>query len=249
MIIKTLITKLISQKYYIFIFNSKIYQKIKFIKKTIQNSFSSNIADERSDIIKNSLKYYFLLSNFKKERINIVECGVGKGISLSCIDKISKLMNFETQIWAFDSFEGFPKFSIEDKGKYKTGFNKPMYKLYDIEYVKKTMRSHDIDLEQIEKCKFIKGFFPESFKYYNGDSIDFLHIDVDLYNSYNHCLKYFWPYLKEGSIVLFDEYKNKNDLNKWPGASRAIDEFFLKNKLDVKKIKQEKYTGKFFYQL
>lgn len=241
--------KSILKKIYLLFFYSKIYQKIKFKKNAFLNSFNKNVASERTDLIKNSLKFYFLFSNFKKEKINIVECGVGSGESLSYIHKISKLMNFETQIWAFDSFEGFPKFSIEDKGKYKTGFNKPIYKLYDVEYVKKTMKSYDIDVEQIEKCKFIKGFFPESFKHYNGDSIDFLHIDVDLYNSYKHCLEYFWPYLKEGSVVVFDEYKNKDDLYKWPGASKAIDEFFFKNKLDVQKIRQEKFKGKFFYQL
>lgn len=241
--------KLILKKIYFLIIYSKIYQIIKYKKKNIFNLFKNNIFKEKSDLIKNSLKFYFLLSNIKKKKINIVECGVGAGDSLSCIHKVSKLMNLETQIWAFDSFEGFPNFTSEDEGKYKRGYNKPNYKLYDVQYVKKTMKSYGIDAEQIAKCKFVKGFFPESFKNYNGDFIDFLHIDVDLYQSYKYCLEYFWPYLNEGSIVVFDEYKNKNDLYKWPGASKAIDEFFLKKNLDVHKIRQENFKGKYYYQL
>ena len=38
---------------------------------------------------------------------------------------------------------------------------------------------------------------------------------------------------KQRISVLFDEYKSKSDLYKWPGASKAIDEFFTKN-LDIK---------------
>ena len=133
-------------------------------------------------------------------------------------------MNFDTKIWAFDSFQGFPNFTIEDQVKYKEGPNKAKYKLYDIEFVKKNMKSYGISEEEIQKCNFIKGLFPESFKNYNEDCIDFLHLDVDLYDSYKHCLEYFWPYLKDGSVVVFDEYKNQTDLYKWPGASKAIDE-------------------------
>lgn len=112
---------------YRYLFNTKIYQKIKFNINTIYKSLNNNTTNERSDVVKNSLKYFFLLSHFKKEKIKIVECGVGQGRSLSYLHKISKLMNFKTQIWAFDSFEGFPKFSIEDKVKYKSNFNKPIY--------------------------------------------------------------------------------------------------------------------------
>ena len=141
--------KLIIKKIYFLIIYSKFYQIIKYKKKNIFGLFKNNIFKEKSDLMRNSLKFYFLLSNIKKKKINIVECGVGSGDSLSCIHKVSELMNFETQIWAFDSFEGFPNFSSEDEGKYKRGYNKPNYKLYDVKHVKKTMKSYDVDDEQI----------------------------------------------------------------------------------------------------
>ena len=114
---------------------------------------------------------------------------------MSYICKISKLLDIEANIWAFDSFEGFPKSTTEDEGKYKAGI-KLHYKLYNIKFVKNYMKTFDIEEDEIEKINFVKGFFPESFQNYNSDKIDFLHLDVDLYNSYKNCLE-FWQYLNK----------------------------------------------------
>ena len=111
------------------------------------------------------------------------------------------------------------------------------------------MKKFDIEEHEIEKINFVKGFFPESFQNYNSDKIDFLHLDVDLYNSYKNCLEFFWKYLNKGSLVLFDEYKSKSDLYKWPGASKAIDEFFTKKNLNKENIQQEKFFNKSFFEL
>lgn len=217
--------------------------------KILFNLKNSNTDINKNNVIKNSLKYYFLLNQFNKKKINVVECGVGAGESLSYICSISKLLNIDAKIWAFDSFEGFPQSTIEDEGKYKAGNIKPHYKMYNVEFVKKYMKTFNIDEQEIQKIQFVKGFFPESFKNYNSEKVDFLHLDVDLYNSYKYCLEFFWEYLGEGSIVLFDEYKSKSDLHKWPGASKAIDEFFLEKKLDIKKIQKENFFNKSYFKL
>ena len=70
----------------------------------------------------------------------------------------------------------------------------------------------------------IKGFFDETLSKYNGESIALLHLDVDLYRSYKIALEHFWSLVAPGGIVLFDEYKNS--LSNFPGASKAINEFF-----------------------
>ena len=66
-----------------------IKNKILFALKNNKNDIN------KSDIIKNSLKYYFLLSKLNKKKINVVECGIGAGESLSYICKISKLLDIE----------------------------------------------------------------------------------------------------------------------------------------------------------
>lgn len=45
---------------------------------------------------------------------------------------------------------------------------------------------------------------------------------MDLYQSYKTCLEHLFPKVVSGGIVLFDEYDTPN----WPGAKKAIDEYF-----------------------
>ena len=218
------------------------------IKKKLFNKFYKKKNEiNKFDNVKNTIKYYTLMSKLNiKKNINIVECGVGAGESLSYLSLVTQIMKINKKIWAFDSFEGFPEFTEEDVGKYQKGRNKTIYKNYNIDYVKNSLKSCGVNDEEIENINFIKGFFPDSFKHYNGERIDFLHLDVDLYKSYKYCLEFFWPFLDKGSIVLFDEYKSESDLYKWPGASRAIDEFFKKKKIEINRIQIEKFSNKSF---
>ena len=67
----------------------------------------------------------------------------------------------------------------------------------------------------------------------------FLHLDVDLYQSYKDCLEFFYPKLLKGGIVTFDEYTVDYELKKkkgwsFSGAKTAIDEFVEKNNLKLK---------------
>lgn len=200
-------------------------------------------------IIKNTIKYYLLLSMLpKKKNYNIVECGVGAGESLSFIITVAKLLKMNFHVWAFDSFKGFPNATLEDKGKYMPGKIKSIYKNYNIDFVKKRMNYFGLtDKDIMKNVTFVKGFFPESFENYNKKSIDFLHLDVDLYNSYKSCLDFFWQFLNLKSIILFDEYKSTSDLYKWPGASKAIDEFFERKKINLNLIKQEPIFKKHYF--
>ena len=69
----------------------------------------------------------------------------------------------------------------------------------------------------------VKGWFSETIPKYRGSQIALLHLDVDLYDSYQDCLHYLWPRVSMNGIVAFDEYHLPN---RWPGAERAVDEFF-----------------------
>ena len=48
------------------------------------------------------------------------------------------------------------------------------------------MKTFDIEEMRLKK-KFCKNFFSRG-QNYNSDKIDFLHLNVDLYNSYKKCL-------------------------------------------------------------
>lgn len=174
----------------------------------------------------------------------IVECGVGYGFSLAVITILS-----EKKIFAFDSFSGFPhKVSENDKSNDDTQdllevlkHSKFHYKLMTVDLVKKNLIDNNISEKKIEsQITFKKGFFPDSFKGFD-EKISFLHLDVDLYDSYKECLKFFFPKMANGGIITFDEYidKSKNNLEKkqkgynWYGAKVAIDEFVEINNLKL----------------
>jgi len=52
-----------------------------------------------------------------------------------------------------------------------------------------------------------------------------LHIDVDLYQSYIDILENLYDLVSIGGVICFDEFLDQQE--KWPGAVRAIQEFFV----------------------
>ena len=182
-----------------------------------------------------------LIKESPKEGV-IVECGVANGGSLIILNKLSK-----KKIFAFDSFEGFPNQQFEKDHENISQVIKSRkwhYKLMTIDLVKKNLLNNGISKEEIEnKIIFRKGYFPLSFKNFN-EEISFLHLDVDLYQAHKDCLEFFFPKLKKGGIVTFDDYEINQiqSLKKgynWRGAKIAIDEFVEKNNLKL----ENHYTG------
>jgi len=152
---------------------------------------------------------------------DIVECGVGRGHSLLSLVRLASREGRGRRIWGFDSFEGFPEPSVHDQSIRNP--KKGNWNVSTPESITKLLAKHQLDLD---KLTLVKGFFFESLKSYQGSSIALLHLDVDLYDSYKTCLEYFWPRITPGGVVLFDEYRGKGQFVKFPGAAKAIDEYF-----------------------
>ena len=64
---------------------------------------------------KNYLYYKRLYDSIKNIEGDIVECGVGKGISFLTLVNLVKEEGLGRKIYGFDSFEGFPEPSQYDK--------------------------------------------------------------------------------------------------------------------------------------
>lgn len=73
--------------------------------------------------------------------------------------------------------------------------------------------------------RVFKGWIPDCFDQLTDESFAFVHIDVDLYQPTLDSLKFFYPRLNQGAIILCDDY----GLTTCPGATEAMDEF-LKDK-------------------
>ena len=156
----------------------------------------------------------------------IVECGVGQGYGLCSWLTLSALDQKERAIWAFDSFEGFPKFAKEDQTSPEREAAYVQYKQFDLLYVFKTMTSFGLSQADINRrVAFAKGFIPQSLGLYDNGPIALLHLDLDIFEPYRDALNFFWNFVVPGGIVMFDEYNKAMDVFKFPGAQSAINEF------------------------
>lgn len=116
-----------------------------------------------------------------------VEAGVFSGSSINYIAK-----RIRSQIHGFDSFEGLP----EDWGsKYRKGHFTRGAKLPSV----------------LANVTLHKGWFEQTVPAFVKDHpepIAFLHLDCDLYSSTKVVLNSFGSQIRQGTIIVFDEYFN-----------------------------------------
>ena len=177
------------------------YQKFKenfltsvFISSKKINSFAINRSLSNFENVNQSSKLYFL------------EFGVFDGTSINKFASILK----EKKIYGFDSFYGLKEDWIGnaefEKGYFNLGGKMPPVK---------------------NNVILIKGWVQDTvnnFLKQNNPEICFAHMDLDTYESTKFVLSQIKPYLKKGSILLFNEFYN------FPGWSvgeyKALNEVF-----------------------
>ena len=164
---------------------------------------------------------YFLdcLEKVKGLEGDIVECGVSIGHGALLFLLMSEYLGVERTYYGFDSFTGFPDPVQQDEATPITGkgfwANPP-------ETVLRVLRDGRIPEDKIrERVRLVKGLFDRTLSRYEG-KIALLHLDCDLYESYRSALTHLYDKVVSGGIIMFDEY----DDSRWPGARKAIDEFF-----------------------
>ncbi|MEN0110761.1 MAG: TylF/MycF/NovP-related O-methyltransferase [Planctomycetota bacterium] len=158
---------------------------------------------------------------------DVIECGVYRGASLFRMARRLKTLGSDKELYACDSFEGFP---TETVGKLDTSFLRPVSKLR-----RKFTGAGDVP-ERIERfcgyydtpIRVVKGFFSDTLPALTDRRFCFIHLDVDLYQSYVDCLTLLYPCLAPGGVVVFDDYNPSKlpGVAKWPGATLAVNEFF-----------------------
>jgi hypothetical protein len=154
---------------------------------------------------------------------NFVECGCWLGQSTFEISYVLNQHNFSKNFFVFDSFEGLSEITDNDKSPLRKNTDKSNLK------VRKHFASNfDLVSNTVKDFSFTtlhQGWIPEVFNTVEIDKIQFLHIDVDLYQPTYDSLDFFFSKLVEGGIIVCDDY----NATKWPGAKKAWDDFF-KNK-------------------
>ena len=154
---------------------------------------------------------------------DIIEFGVWRGHMTKRMAAVAKKVGVKKRLYACDSFEGFGEQVITSQD---TSLFRPASKLK-----KKFTAANDVPdkLDEFFKCfdldgVCVKGFFDQSLsKIDDTTKYCFAHVDCDAYTSHLDCLNYVYQRISKGGCIVFDDYDKKP----WPGATKAVDEFFL----------------------
>jgi hypothetical protein len=77
----------------------------------------------------------------------------------------------------------------------------------------------------------VKGFFNQSLSIIDDTTkYCFAHVDCDAYTSHLDCLNYVYQRMSKSGCIIFDDYDKKP----WPGATKAVDEFFSDKPEEIK---------------
>lgn len=180
---------------------------------------------EQTDNLSRRERHYVLNQLIERAPLNgdIAECGCWRGLSAYQIASRMQKRGFENRFLIFDSFEGLSDFEGKDI---------PLGGIKDKEARKKEFAcGEDIVRENLKEFKFIdykKGWIPERFQEASEHQFSFVHIDVDMYQPILDALKFFYPRMIPGGIIVLDDY----GFTYFPGAKRATDEF-MEDKQDL----------------
>jgi len=141
------------------------------------------------------------------------ECGVRFGKSSFFL--LKGLADPSRQHHLFDSFEGLSEVGEQDRPT--SGLKS--WREGDISVGEGTVRRN---LAGFENCRFHKGWIPDRFDEVANRTFAMVHIDVDLYQPTLDSLRFFYPRLAPGGLLVCDDY----GFASCPGATSAFDEFF-----------------------
>jgi len=176
------------------VFIGEVSDLISRIKREVEMSLSN---DEASRI-------YWAVKSTEKIDGEIAEVGVYRGGSARLICEVKGDKN----LYLFDTFEGLPKpHEIYDDGFHEGG-------------AKESLENVQQHLVGYRNIYFYKGVFPDTAQVVKDKHFSFVHFDVDLYKSTLDCLKFFYPRVNKGGIIISHDYPSVN------GVKKAFDEFF-----------------------
>jgi O-methyltransferase len=196
----------ILQKRSIFISSSLVYLRR---KRSIDKNYFDYIRLATLELISHEI-------NKKKLNGSLAELGVYKG-------KFARYINQyfpERVLYLFDTFEGFDKRDLASETQKEFSSGDQDFSDTSVESVMKLMPFP-------QKCKPVKGFFPESARQID-DSFAFVSLDADLFEPIYNGLQFFYPKMVPGGYIFIHDFNN--DASK--GARQAVEQFCLEQKLN-----------------
>jgi len=199
----------------------------------------------------NLTRFLALYEIFKKVlpvKGSIVECGVNNGYGVMSWCKFSAILepvNLTRRVYGFDTFEGFPSVSEQDKSSRSSHVKKGDLAANTKEELEKLSEIHDSTrfLGHVPKLTLVKGDATKTIPTFLDENphllISLLFMDFDLYEPTRVALEHFLPRMPKGAIVAFDELDNPL----WPGETRAMLEFLEEYRFRIERCSFDPYIG------
>lgn len=171
--------------------------------------------DRQTDIVhERKFNLFKIAKNLKDVPGDIAECGVFKGSSAFLMLAASRGAN--KHYYGFDSFEGLSEPTEDDAVLAEKTFK---WKKHDLS-VSENYADKNL---QVFKGHYtlLKGWIPSRFDEVSDKKFSLVHIDVDLFDPTLDTLKFFWPRMNSGGMVVCDDY----GFDSCPGATKAMDDF------------------------
>ena len=160
-------------------------------------------------------RFYFLnlcIDQILDEGINgnIGELGVYRGNSAFLLARLARKMN--STLYLFDTFEGFNENDVVGLDR---NVNTVSFTDTSLDGVRKLVGEKNVT--------YVKGYFPESLSQIaEPEKFSLVHIDCDLEKPFTAALSYFYPRMTKGGFLIMHDYSSLE----WPGATKAVNEFF-----------------------
>jgi O-methyltransferase len=163
--------------------------------------------------------YAYIAEPIKNEEVLYCEFGVFEGRSLRQWCKL--IQNPKASLQGFDSFEGLPEgWNISaPQGKFNLKENIPTF--------------------DDSRVVINKGYFQETLPLFQPPRHDrlVLNLDADLYSSTKYVLTMMRPYIRNGTLLIFDEFSDRlNEL-------KAFDEFLNETNFSFRLVASTKTMG------
>ncbi len=163
----------------------------------------------------------------------MVECGVYKGASFARFAGFRNIFGnpLSHKLIGFDTFGKFPETKYADDKKYR----KRLIDGSGVESISKEQLLEVFKNKGIDKnVELVEGdvvkTVPEYLKQNPHLKISLLNLDVDIYEPSVTILKYLWPRIVRGGVLILDDY------GVFPGETKAADDYFKDKKIKIRKF-------------
>lgn len=183
-------------------------------EKAVKEGLVSNELIKIERTYRDKVRFYNLWFQVERlKRLNVqgafAELGVYKGETALMMH----YMDDTRRLHLFDTFEGFDSKDLDLEKNKDERYTTDNFSDTTIESVKELFKD-------AKNVSFYPGYFPATTKSLTEKTFALVHIDADLYLPTIEALKFFYPKVASGGVLIIHDYNHT-----WDGIKKAVDEF------------------------